>query len=191
MSTFVTLKTLLTQLAYPTTTSLLPVPLQTCPFSKYHSSIKKTFKNTLGHAQCAFRCTFPGQSQPKLFVTLEISSTKTPFWPHFLKIIRESKVQDMVNWTGTECCRDPKPSWAKSQPAPSDVNEDDMDHNDGDDVSILWCGPQPSRSRCLSAAAAPASSPAPKQGTHQPPPEQGTLKPRIPLQHSCKSRTHP
>ena len=27
------------------------------------------------------------------------------------------------------------------------------------DVSILWCGPRPSRGRCLSAAALPASSP--------------------------------
>ena len=47
--------------------------------------------------------------------------------------------------------------------------EDDTDQNDGDDVSILWCGPQPSRGRCLSAAAAPASSPPP------PPAEQGPL----------------
>ena len=45
VSTFVTLKTLLTQLAYPTTTPLLPVLLQTCPFSKYHSSIKKNIQN--------------------------------------------------------------------------------------------------------------------------------------------------
>ena len=31
--------------------------------------------------------------------------------------------------------------------------------DDVDDVSILWCGPRPSRGRCLSAAALPASSP--------------------------------
>ena len=40
-------------------------------------------------------------------------------------------------------------------------DEADTDHDVGDDVSILWCGPQPSRGRCLSAAAAPASSPPP------------------------------